>query len=103
MATAMRPQALRQTIEAQLAHSFSGALSPRLFTGCARLPLGIAGLDALTGGCVPEGAVTELARASSTGKTTAAMLLAAGAIRSGQVCAWEDASDSSDATGAARP
>ena len=103
MATAMRAQALRQTIEAQLAHSFSGALSPRLFTDRARLPLGSAGLDALTGGGVPAGEVTELTGAGSTGKITAAMLLAARAIRSGQVCAWEDASNSSDAAGAARP
>ncbi len=91
-----RAQALRQTIETELAASFAGALTPRVFRARPLLPFGIAELDRATGGGVPVGAVTELVGPGSTGKTSAAMHIAAGAMRGGKVCAWVDASDSFD-------
>lgn len=91
-----KAQALRQTIEAEMAESFSGALTPRPFVQRAMLPFGIAELDRVTGGGVPVGAITELVGAGSTGKTSAAMQIASAAMRTGKACAWVDASDSFD-------
>ena len=101
MRTTTQAQALRQKIEAELAGSFAGALTPRICTERPMLAFGIEALDKAAGG-VPVGAVTELTGAGSTGKTGVAMQIAAGAMRSGKVCAWVDASDSFDpATGEA--
>ncbi len=101
MVNTTQAQALRQKIEAELAGSFAGALTPRLAKERPMLPFGIEALDQAAGG-VPMGAVTELTGAGSTGKTGAAMQIAAGAMRSGKVCAWVDAGDSFDpATGEA--
>ncbi len=101
VSTTTQAQALRQRIEAELAGSFAGALTPRICTERPALPFGIEALDQAAGG-VPVGAVTELTGAGSTGKTGVAMQIAAGAMRSGKVCAWVDASDSFDpATGEA--
>ena len=95
-----RASMLRQTIEAEMAGSFAGALSPRALQVRPMLPFAIPALDQLTGGGIPTGAVTELYGAGSTGKTGAVMQVVAGAMRAGKVCAWVDASDSFDpATG----
>ena len=91
-----RSQSLRQSIEAEMADKFAGALTPRPFVQRPQLPFGIASLDAVTGGGIPIGAVTEFVGMGSSGKTSAAMQIAAGAMRSGRMCAWVDASDSFD-------
>ena len=96
MASASRASVLREAIEAELADSFASALSPRPYSQRPMLPFQIGALDALTGGGVPVGAVTELMGSGSTGKTGAAMRVAAGAMRAGKVCAWVDASDNFD-------
>ncbi len=102
MASASRASVVREAIEAELADSFASALSPRPYPQRPMLPFQIGALDALTGGGVPAGAVTELIGLGSTGKTGAAMRVAAGAMQAGKVCAWVDASDSFDPhTGAA--
>ncbi len=91
-----KAQILRQTIEAEMAQSFAGALSPRPFVQRTLLSCGITELDLLTGGGVPAGAITELVGHGSTGKTGVAMQIAAAAMQAGKVCAWVDASDSFD-------
>ena len=61
-----------------------------------RLETGVAALDALTGGGLPLGAVTELVGVEGSGRTTLAMQFAARRAQEGQVCAWIDASDALD-------
>ena len=55
-----------------------------------RLPLAIATLDALLGGGLPCGAITEIVGGISTGRTTLARALIAAAIRAGECAAWLD-------------
>ncbi len=96
MTNTVRSQALRKTIEAELAGSFAGALTPKTRTARPVLSFGIEELDRATGGGAPLGALTEIVGLGSTGKTGIAMQVAAGAMHAGKVCAWVDASDSFD-------
>src|SRR5438876_12113947 len=54
----------------------------------ARLPTGLAALDAALGGGLPRGRVTELAGAPSMGRTGLACAIAAAATRAGETIAW---------------
>jgi hypothetical protein len=62
----------------------------------ARLPTGLAALDAATGGGLPRGRVSELAGARSAGRTGLACAIAAHATRTGEVAAWVDPDDTFD-------
>ena len=67
----------------------------------SRLSTGLAVLDAILGGGLPRGRVTELVGARSTGRTGLACAIAAGATGIGEVTAWIDAHDALDPESAA--
>jgi hypothetical protein len=58
-----------------------------------RLPTGLASLDALSGGGLPRGRLTEIAGPRSAGRTALACTVAAAATRAGEVVAWVDPAD----------
>jgi hypothetical protein len=63
--------------------------------------VGIPALDAVLGGGLPLGAITELAGRECSGRTTLALALVAGLTQAGRVCAWVDVSDTLDPESAA--
>jgi len=65
-------------------------------TPIARLPTGLAPLDAALEGGLPRGRVIELAGAPSTGRTGLASVIAAAATRAGETIAWVDPADAFD-------
>lgn len=68
-------------------------LGPAWPRAIARLPTGLAALDAALGGGLPCGRVSELAGARSTGRTGLGCAIAACATRSGGTIAWVDVED----------
>lgn len=62
----------------------------------AALPTGLAPLDALLGGGVPRGCITEIAGPRSTGRTGLACSIAATVTRTGALAAWIDPDDALD-------
>lgn len=94
--------AVRQSVEAMLAHRIPGALTPAPRVLRPTLPTGVPVLDSLLGGGVPAGAVSELVGPASSGRTTLAIRLIAEALRTGGgVAAWVDVSATLDAEAAA--
>ncbi|MGA9723437.1 MAG: ATPase domain-containing protein [Candidatus Binatus sp.] len=61
-----------------------------------RLSSGLAPLDALIGGGIPRGRITEITGRAGSGKTSIAASFAAFATRRGEVVAWLDASGAFD-------
>jgi len=72
----------------------------RLAGACAgavpRLSTGLPALDAVAGGGLPRGRVTELAGPPGAGRTGIAFAIAARATRAGETIAWVDAEDALD-------
>jgi hypothetical protein len=66
-----------------------------------RLSTGIGELDALLGGGLPRGQVSEIFGTASSGRTAVAVSMAAQATRTGALAAWVDPSDRLDPTAAA--
>jgi hypothetical protein len=64
--------------------------------GHSSLSTGIRGLDAIAGGGIPRGRLTELAGRRSTGRTGLACAIAARATRTGEIVAWIDPADALD-------
>jgi hypothetical protein len=62
----------------------------------ARLPTGLAALDAATGGGRPRGRLSELAGPRSAGRTGLACAIATRATRAGETAAWIDPDDAFD-------
>jgi hypothetical protein len=62
----------------------------------ARLPTALPALDAVLGGGLPRGRVTELVGARSAGRTGLACRVMAGATRRGETAAWVDLEDALD-------
>src|SRR5262245_9711192 len=62
----------------------------------ARLPTGLADLDAALGGGLPRGRVTELAGPPSAGRTGLACAVAGCATHRGETIAWVDPADALD-------
>lgn len=91
---------LRKEIECSLANRFPAALSPapRLVETAAT---GIAEVDDLLGGGLPAGAITELAGAESSGRTSLALAFLARLTGEGRSCAWVDTDDVLDPESAA--
>lgn len=87
---------LRQQIEAGLSARIPAALSPRSRTAPPRVPCGIAELDAVLGGGVAEGAISEVVGPECSGRTTLGLAVVASAMRSGRVAAWIDVDDRLD-------
>jgi hypothetical protein len=82
-----------------------GSGTVRLGTGrpdaVVRLPTGLPALDAILGGGLPRGRVTELAGPRSAGRTGLACAIAAAATRAGETIAWVDTPDALDPEAAA--
>jgi RecA/RadA recombinase len=87
-------RALRQQIEAVLAHRIPAALSPAPRMVRPVTPVGIAPVDELLRGGLPIGAITELVGPECSGRTGLALSFLAGLTDAGKVCAWVDVSDS---------
>jgi recombination protein RecA len=93
--------ALRQQIEAALAHQVPSALTPapRLLRPVAST--GIPALDELLEGGLPLGAITEMVGAECSGRTSLALSFVSQMIQAGKVCAWIDVSNALDPESAA--
>jgi len=90
----------RAQIEAALGERFAATLLLRERAAPVTVPIGIAALDALTGG-LPRGALSEIVGPPSSGHTGVMLAALAGATRRQEVCALVDASDSFDPASAA--
>jgi hypothetical protein len=66
-----------------------------------RLATGLSALDAMLGGGIPRGRITELAGPRSAGRTGLAAAIAASATRAGETIAWVDPEDVLDPEAAA--
>jgi len=78
-------QALEGTAGLRRAHSLPASLCPS--------PSGIPELDALLGGGLPRGRITEISGPRSTGRTGLALSAATAATDRGEVAAWIDLAD----------
>jgi hypothetical protein len=87
---------LRLQIEAALADRIPSALTPAPRVIRPTAVTGIPALDAVLGGGLPLGAITELAGPECSGRTTLALAFVAGLTQAGRVCAWIDVSDALD-------
>ena len=85
--------AIRLQVEAALAKRVSAALSLKIKQAPELFSTGIAEVDAVLGGGIPRGSITEVAGAASTGKTSFALSSIAAITQSGAACAWVDVSD----------
>jgi hypothetical protein len=92
---------LRQQIESALAGRIPAALSPRRHSAPELISCGLAEVDALLGGGLPLGAITELTGPHSSGRTTLALATLAGLTQQGHSCAYVDVSDALDPLSAA--
>jgi len=84
---------IRRQIESALADRIPSALTPQPRTVRAVWPTGVAEVDALLGGGLPVGAVTEMAGPECSGRMSLALSFVAECTRAGRVCAWVDVSD----------
>lgn len=92
---------IRLQVEAALAHKIPSALTPAQKVIRPVAPTGVAELDALLSGGLPVGAITEMAGAESSGRTSVALSFLAGITRGGSVGAWIDVSNMFDPESAA--
>ena len=92
---------VRSRIEDVLAHRVPGALSPRPRIVVPRATTGVPEIDALLGGGVPIGAITEVVGSSCSGRTSFALACIAELTRTGQATAWVDVADALDPESAA--
>ena len=92
---------LRKQIESALAGRIPAALSPRPHSAPELVPCGLAEVDAMLGGGLPLGAITELTGPHSSGRTTLALATLAGLTQQGHSCAYVDVSDALDPLSAA--
>jgi recombination protein RecA len=92
---------IRLQIEAALAHKIPSALTPAQKAIRPVTPTGVAELDALLSGGLPVGAITEMAGAESSGRSSVVLSFLAGITRGGSVAAWIDVSNMFDPESAA--
>jgi recombination protein RecA len=92
---------VRAQIEAKIGARIPAAFAIRANRSPRLLPTGIPAIDAMLGGGVPLGHLTEITGAGSTGKTGLAIGVVAAATRKGAACAWIDVLDSFDPESAA--
>ncbi len=93
--------ALRLEIERKLERRFPAALTPAQRTIHEVYETGIQAVDALLGGGLPVGAISELTGLASSGRTSLALALVSRRTAEGRACAWVDVSDSLDPESAA--
>lgn len=89
------PAVLRARVESSLGERLSSTLLLRERIAPPTSSIGIAALDALTGG-LPRGALSELAGAASSGRTGVMLSALAKATQRQETCVLVDASDSFD-------
>jgi recombination protein RecA len=87
---------IRQQIESALAGRIPAALSFRPLSSPELLSCGVVKVDALLGGGLPLGAITELMGTHSSGRTTLALSTLAELTQQGQSCAYVDVCDTLD-------
>jgi recombination protein RecA len=87
---------LRVQLEASLAGRAPSAFTLRTRQAPELLPTGTPELDALLGGGIPRGNITEITGASTTGRTSLTLSILARATGQGAVCAWVDVQDAFD-------
>src|ERR1700722_16843588 len=80
--------AIRLQVETALAKRVPAALTLKIKQAPELFSTGIAELDAVLGGGIPRGSITELAGAASTGKTSFGLPAIAAITQSGAACAW---------------
>lgn len=85
--------AIRVQVESTLARRVPAALSLKIKQAPEFFPTGITEVDAMIGGGIPRGSITELSGAASTGKTSLALSALAEVTQLGNACAWVDVSD----------
>jgi len=93
--------ALRLQIEHALEHRFPAALSPVPRTRPEVASTGVDEVDALLGGGLPVGAVSELTGPACSGRTSLVLAFLGQRTREGHVCAWVDVEDALDPESAA--
>jgi len=87
---------LRAQLETSLAERAPSAFTLRGRQIPELLPTGTPELDALLGGGIPRGNITEITGTSTTGRTSLALSILARATGQGAVCAWVDVQDAFD-------
>lgn len=85
--------AIRLQVETALSKRVPAALTLKIKQAPELFSTGIEEVDAVLGGGIPRGSITEVAGASSTGKTSFALSSIAAITQSGAACAWVDVSD----------
>ncbi|WP_082125307.1 ATPase domain-containing protein [Silvibacterium bohemicum] len=84
---------IRLQVETALAKRVPAALTLKIKQAPELFSTGIEEADAVLGGGIPRGSITEVAGAASTGKTSFALSSIASITQSGAACAWVDVSD----------
>jgi hypothetical protein len=84
---------LRKQVESALAGRVPAALTFRPHVSPELLSCGMSEVDAVLGGGLPLGAITELTGLHSSGQTTLVLSALAGITRQGENCAYVDVSD----------
>lgn len=92
---------IRREVEQTLSGRIPGALSPRQRFVVERCGTGVAEVDALLGGGLPVGAISELIGPSCSGRTAIALSFLANRTRGESPVAWIDVSDRLDPESAA--
>jgi hypothetical protein len=85
--------AIRLQIETKLANRVPAALTLKIKQAPELFTTGICEIDAVLGGGIPRGSITEVAGAASAGKTSFGLSAVAAITQSGAACAWVDVSD----------
>lgn len=85
--------AIRLQVETALAKRVPAALTLKINQAPELFSTGIAEVDAILGGGIPRGSITEISGMASTGKTAVALSSIASITQSGAACAWVDVSD----------
>jgi hypothetical protein len=93
--------ALKLEIEHKLAGRFPAALTPPTRTVRECATVGIPEIDALLGGGLPIGAISEIIGPASSGRTCLALSFVAQRTNAGHVCAWVDVGNALDPESAA--
>jgi recombination protein RecA len=93
--------ALRIQIERALEHRYPAALTPAPRAIREMASTGITEVDALLGGGLPIGAISELTGPESSGRTSLALSFVTQRTNADQVCAWVDVDDALDPESAA--
>lgn len=97
----MNAALIRHQVEATLARRIPSALTPRPAFSPPTMPIGIAQVDALTGG-FPRGGLTEICGPTSSGRTSLLISFIAQLTQAGEVCTLIDSGNAFDPHSAAQ-